>query len=170
MRRHFIVAGLSVLLVPGLFGQHEDSDELSIVGGRFTQLGDTVFIAYRLVAPDDQKVNVAITLRRGEDTVFSVTPVSVTGAIGDVRGSGDKLILWNYKSDVPPGFQFGTDYWFQFRGTLVHEGFVPQWWHYAVGGGVVAAAVLLAGSGDEDPPATGEYSLPGPPSIRPPDK
>ncbi len=166
------IVGLTVFLtsVSGLFGQTPDSDEVAIAGARFTQLGDTVFISYRLFAPDDETVQISVILRKGEDTTFTIVPVSATGAIGSVRGGGDKLILWNYKSDVPAGFQFSTDYWFQFEGTLVDQGFGPKWWHYALGGGVITAAAILIGSGGGDESSTSPYSLPVPPGTRPPDK
>jgi len=171
MRRDLAIGLLLIVMncLP-VFSQTEDPDEFSIAGPRFTQLGDTIFISYRLVAPEDENILISVTLRKGEDTTFSIVPVSVTGAIGPVRGGGDKLILWNYKKDVPPGFQFGTDYWFQFEGTLVDEAFAPQWWHYALGGGIVAAAaILIGGRGDEEPNAS-SYTLPGPPGTRPPEK
>jgi len=159
-----------LISVSTLFGQSNDQDEFAIAGGRFTQLGDTVFISYRLVAPEDETIQVSVLLRKGEDTTFAIVPVSVNGAIGSVRGGGDKLILWNYKNDVPPDFQFGADYWFQFEGTLVHQGFAPKWWHYALGGGLIAAAAVLVGSGADEKTPVSPYSLPDPPGIRPPEE
>ena len=161
----------AILAAPNqLAAQSTDPPGFGIEGGRFTQLGDTVVISYRLVVPEDEEVLISVTLRKGEDTTFSVKPVSATGAIGAVRGGGDKLILWNYRNDLPPGFQFGTDYWFQFEGVLADRGFSPLWWHYALGGGIIATVAVLAGSSSEDPSSPAPYSLPGPPGIRPPDE
>jgi hypothetical protein len=164
---HLIVPVAIILFPPPLQGQTDEPDDVAIVDGRFTQVGETVYISYRLVAPEDEEVDISVVLRKGEDSVFAIVPVSATGAIGKVRGEGDKLILWNYRNDVPPGFEFGTDYWFEFQ-ALVEEGLTLQWWHYAVGGGVIAAVVVLTGSTDDQ--GTTPYVLPDPPGTRPPDK
>jgi hypothetical protein len=164
-----LVAVLLFLGTSRLSAQAEP-DAVAIVGARFAQLGDTVFISYRLVAPDDEEVSVSVTLRKGEDTTFAIIPVSATGAIGQVRGGGDKLILWNYRNDVPPGFQFGTDYWFQFEAMLGDHGFSPQWWHYAIGGGVLTGVALIVSTSEDGTAPGAPYALPGPPGTRPPDE
>jgi hypothetical protein len=142
-----------------------DDEDVRVSNPFFVAAGDSVIITYDLVAPPDATVDVSIVLRKESDPTFAVIPVSVSGAIGKVRGGGPKTVLWDYRRDVTDGFHYASDYWFEITAVKEDEGFGLEWWHYALGGaGVVTAAILIAGGSDASSDPTG---LPNPPGTRP---
>jgi hypothetical protein len=166
-----VLVGLTFLMGFAGIVRGGESDSIRVESPFFVTLGDTVMIVFDLIAPGDALVDVVVTLRKQSDTTFSLSPTSLTGAVGRVRGGGRKAIFWDYKRDVSDSFPYSQDYWFEINAATVEEGFKPAWWHYTIGGaGIVALALLLSSGGEnpaETPPATG---LPDPPGIRPPGK
>ncbi len=162
-----ILAGTSLSQVTA---QENVSDSVRVENASFVMVGDTVIITFDLVAPPEALFDVAIELRKSADTTFVVKPLSLGGAVGRVRGGGQKAIFWNYKRDVPATFPYASDYWFEITATPFEEGLHLKWWHYAAGGlGVVAGVFILSGSGDVES-SPGVSGLPDPPGIRPTDR
>jgi len=148
-----------------------ESDSIRVGGSYFVPVGDTVMIVFDLIAPGDALVDISIVLRKESDSTFSLTPTSLTGAVGRVRGGGRKTIFWDYKRDVPSSFRYSADYSFDIYATTYQEGFKPEWWHYTIGGaGIVALALLLSSGGENPPEPPSATGLPDPPGIRPPGK
>src|SRR5262245_11199401 len=165
-----LLVGLTCLVGFAGIARAGESDSIRVENPYFVTLGDTVMIVFDLTAPGDALVDINITLRKQSDSTYSLTPSSLTGAVGRVRGGGRKAIFWDYKRDVPSSFPYSQDYWFEINAVTTEEGFKPEWWHYAVGGAGVAALALILSSGGENPvdmpPAAS--GLPDPPGIRPP--
>jgi len=147
--------------------QDGPADSVKVEGGSFIMVGDTVIITFELIAPADALFEVAVVLKRISDPALSITLSSVTGAIGKVRGGGEKAVFWSYKKDVPATFEYALDYWFEVTATPFEEGSVLKWWHYtAAGVGILATSIILSGrSGGEE--TLLDNRLPGPPGIRP---
>jgi hypothetical protein len=147
--------------------QEEPRAGVRIEGSSFTMLRDTVVITYRFVAPSDESYNIDVLLRKGDDTTFSIIPKSMVGAVGEVRGGGEKVVLWDYKRDIPGTFRYSDDYWFEIRAVRIEREFSLEWWHYAVAGAGIAATVAIITTAGSDSPGGASGGLPGPPIIRP---
>lgn len=164
MRMKYIVT-LSILF-SGLGAAQDQMDQgPQVRDAGFVMVGDTVIITYKLTASDEEWFDVRVALRRGDDTTFAIVPQSAVGGIGIVQGGGEKVILWDYKKDTPPSFEYGDDYWFEITASPVDRGLQVQWWHYAAGAGIVAAVLVATRSGGDG--GTGQSLLPEPPRIRP---
>jgi hypothetical protein len=158
---------LLVIAPARLLGQEEEPSAVRIENSAFSMLRDTVIITFRLVAPEDESYNIGVRLRKGDDTAFAIVPRSLVGAVGEVRGGGDRVILWDYRRDVPETFSYSDDYWFEITAVPIERRFSPEWWHYvAAGAGVAAAVAIIAGNGG-DGPGNAASGLPDPPTIRP---
>ena len=164
-----VLVGLIFLMSFAGIARSGESDSIRVESPFFVTLGDTVMIVFDLIAPGDALVDINITLRKQSDTTFSLTPSSLTGAVGRVRGGGRKAIFWDYKRDVSESFPYSQDYWFEVNAATVEEAFKPEWWHYTLGGAGIAALALLLTSGGENPPEAppATTGLPDPPGIRP---
>jgi len=168
MMRHVILCSmLTLCCLPFCLGQEEDQPEVRVEGSRFFMVRDSVLISYYLDMPEQATALVSIELRRDDDSSFSLIPKSLTGAIGSVRGPGQKVILWDYRKDVPKDFESGGNY--RFRVTATMESHETPWWVYALAGtgAAVGAAILIGVGGDDNTPPDGSTGLPGPPHIRP---
>ena len=156
---------LFFLLTPA--AAQEPADSARVEGASFIMVGDTVIITYELVAPPDGLFDVTIALRRASDIGFLIIPQSLTGAIGEVRGGGQKAILWNYQSDVSSTFEYAQDYWFEITATSVQDDGGIEWWYYAAAGAGILATTLIFSGQSSPGEAPNDNGLPDPPGIRP---
>jgi hypothetical protein len=162
---HLLSLFAIMVLVPSLSRGQEDSARVE--NGSFIMVGDTVIITYQLIAAPEGLFNVSVTLRRESDPEFLITVHSAVGAIGRVRGGGQKAIFWDYRREVPGPFEYAQDYWFEITATSVVDTTGPPIWAYvAAGVGIVAAVIVFS---DQSSPGEApiENLLPDPPGIRP---
>jgi len=161
-----LAAILATPFITEASAQEIASDSVYVANATFVMIGDTVIITYDLIAPPETQFDVTLVLRKASEPDFAITPSSITGSVGRVRGGGYKTVIWNYRKDVPATLKYGQDYWFEITATSIEEGSSLKWWHYAAGGiGALAGVFILSGGGDAGNPVSD--ALPDPPRIRP---
>jgi len=123
-----------------------------------------IFIYYEFKGDPDKEFNIEVTLRRTSVPSFKLTPLQMTGDVGEGKFAGrQRTIVWRLKPEEETILD-GDDFYFQVTAEPLEGGGIP-WYVFAggaaVGGGV--AAILLLNKKDTGTGGTTSTSFPSPP-------
>jgi hypothetical protein len=164
------LALVSILHASGMttgYCRGDDEQEGRVENASFSMRGDAVIITFDLVGSPDDSYILTIRLRKGDDSTMSIVPQSLVGDVGEVRGGGKrKVVVWNYRNDVPETFKYADDYWFEIQ-AVPKPGGLPVGVLIALGIAAGVTAYALSSSGADEPGGSVPSGLPAPPTIRP---